>query len=1004
MSENSKLILEHNNFINEIEQNINQEIAELYSVTSRSVGMVIENRKIIYLSLYDLGLDKLPNSFGNLTTLRKLYLGKNNLMELPRTIGNLMELQLLDVKDNELVEIPYEIGNLENLRELNLKNNKLKYIPNSINNLLKIEKILIDGNSMLNELELPDKVLSVRYKLKSDQVRAFLSLEGKIIKKISNYHSRNGVYYLKTDNEITTLSLQNCNLRELPVLIKEFKGLKSLNLGKNKLKKLPEFIFELKNLEYLDLHKNEINKLSFDIQKLEKLRGVSLYGNIFQKVPKSIDQIENLDVLDIRNNKIKRIEINKETFKKLSHFEFVGNPIEKIPTCMLKSKYNLNSSDSKALWYLENNMGIKLTKLTNITNIDIGYKIRDNRIIELSLYDCNLKNFPKILCKLTYLEKLFLRGNFIKEIPKYIEFFKKLKILDISINNIQNVSENIGKLSEIEEIFLNNNSIINFPRSISWLPNLKKLYIQENNISHISDELDGIKNQHFKIKIDWLKIQQIPDSIVEEITGLCFNDFKAKIILEDYIHKKIAKLESINHSGVGYFEESGFIIYLSLENLRISHLGNVLSFFKNLKFLNLANNNLNNISDIVNNLYNIKKLDLKNNEIEKISLNSENLKSLEWLDLSNNKIRKIGSLIEIRKLKYLNLNNNQIKKIPDIDSKHIFLEEIYLKGNPIKVLPNTLSDIKKLKNIEIDWNKLNFIKEGFLKFRYKLDENQALFFRDIKEYTKKELLLRENIRFNTRGYKIENGKIIELCLYNCKLKKLPPTIGNLEHLEKLYLNSNQLKELPREIRNLTRLDYLNLKNNNFQNLPPEIYYLSNLKIIKTDGNDWDIKCYNVIKKGIFSIRDYCKEILTIDIFLSHKVIENQKFHIEEVADFLRKKDQIDEVYYCEENLSGNIDDFMKKYIIKSDLLVFFGSQISIYNSEDCRNEINLAKKNNKLIIPIKGEDIEWKYFSKVGLNRIKGIVWQGNNDISDFLNELYDEIIKLKRDNAEKIV
>ncbi len=59
------------------------------------------------------------------------------------------------------------------------------------------------------------------------------------------------------------------------------------------------------------------------------------------------------------------------------------------------------------------------------------------------------------------------------------------------------------------------------------------------------------------------------------------------------------------------------------------------------------------------------------------------------------------------------------------------------------------------------------------------------------------------------------------------LKSLPPEIGLLVGLKKLYLEDNDLKELPQEFSNLVGLECLNLSNNELKkiSLPPNLKWL-----------------------------------------------------------------------------------------------------------------------------------------------------------------------------------
>jgi len=68
------------------------------------------------------------------------------------------------------------------------------------------------------------------------------------------------------------------------------------------------------------------------------------------------------------------------------------------------------------------------------------------------------------------------------------------------------------------------------------------------------------------------------------------------------------------------------------------------------------------------------------------------------------------------------------------------------------------------------------------------------------------------------------------------LSVLPPEIGKLTNLTKLYLGGNQLSALPPEIGKLTNLTKLDLRGNHLSALPPEIGKLTNLAMLDLRGN------------------------------------------------------------------------------------------------------------------------------------------------------------------------
>jgi Leucine-rich repeat (LRR) protein len=97
--------------------------------------------------------------------------------------------------------------------------------------------------------------------------------------------------------------------------------------------------------------------------------------------------------------------------------------------------------------------------------------------------------------------------------------------------------------------------------------------------------------------------------------------------------------------------------------------------------------------------------------------------------------------------------------------------------------------------------------------------------------------------------------LTKLYLDSCEIKWIAPEIGNLLNLTVLSLSGNQLTELPPEIGNLTHLEYLNLSSNYLTKLPPEIANLTNLKGIYLNNNPFDAP-QAVIEQGDWAIFKY----------------------------------------------------------------------------------------------------------------------------------------------------
>ena len=108
----------------------------------------LEDRRVVYVDFYALGLDRLPEEVGDLTALQWLYLDNNQLTSLPNSIGNLTALQRFSLDNNQLTSIPGSIGNLTALQRLHLDRNQLTSLPGSIGNLTALQELNLWENKL----------------------------------------------------------------------------------------------------------------------------------------------------------------------------------------------------------------------------------------------------------------------------------------------------------------------------------------------------------------------------------------------------------------------------------------------------------------------------------------------------------------------------------------------------------------------------------------------------------------------------------------------------------------------------------------------------------------------------------------------------------------------------------------------------------------------------------------------------------------------------------------
>lgn len=185
-------------------------------------------KNISSLSLLSFGLEKLPNSIGELSQLRELIIPDSQLTCLPESIGELSQLTRLRVYSNQLTSLPESIGKLSRLTELILFDNHLTCLPESIGELSQLTNLDISYNPLAS---LPECI-------------------GKL-------------------PQLTQLLLFKLELQEVPHWVRQLSKLERLELGFNPLKTLPDWLGDMTELNSLNLSYLQLTAIPRSLLKLD---------------------------------------------------------------------------------------------------------------------------------------------------------------------------------------------------------------------------------------------------------------------------------------------------------------------------------------------------------------------------------------------------------------------------------------------------------------------------------------------------------------------------------------------------------------------------------------------------------------------------------------------------------------------------------------------------------------------------------------------------------------
>lgn len=242
----------------------------------------------------------------------------------------------------------------------------------------------------------------------------------------------------------SSLHLENCGIKELPLGLKQLTHIEKLNLSGNNLQRLPYWLGLLIHLRSLHLGKNQFTRFPPVICSFLSLQELYITDNFIPDLPSNLTALTQLKVLDISSNLISSLLPFLQQLKSLESFSFKTQSNVQLP-----------------FW---------MTKWKNLKVLHIGGSP-------------DLESLPKVVASLTSLEELHLEQCSIKELPEGFQHLKKLKKLHcrfLPSFPTRKLFEKVRTLPHLEELHLVDCGIDEVDPSIGELKQLKVLNLEHN--------------------------------------------------------------------------------------------------------------------------------------------------------------------------------------------------------------------------------------------------------------------------------------------------------------------------------------------------------------------------------------------------------------------------------------------------------------------------------------------------------------------------------------------
>ena len=380
------------------------------------------------------------------------------------------------------------------------------------------KSILIDKIKKIDDNQFN---ISLSHFFKSKEIRSFST--DKLVEIIKNYIVLNyfkdvfkKINYQVENGFLTKLNLSFISkevygwkiLQNLTRFISILTHLTSLKLRDNGIGKFPQSIVSLNSLSYLDLSHNIIERLPESIGNLKSLEYLNLRYNNLSEIPNSVGSLKFLKTLDLKHNKLTTLPESISKLTSLEVLDLHGNQFNKVPnsleglSSLKKLKLGLNNLEYVPEW-IKNLHSLKKLGLGGNKSLSNFQEWIDflPPVVELNLYDNDIKELPESIGSLASLEVLKLPNNQLTSLPESFKNLISLKKLDLSYNNFKELPEWIGSFSSLEELNLESNNLKKIPESIGSLSSLKKLNIILNKeITKLPLSIKSLENKGLQIQ------------------------------------------------------------------------------------------------------------------------------------------------------------------------------------------------------------------------------------------------------------------------------------------------------------------------------------------------------------------------------------------------------------------------------------------------------------------------------------------------------------------------
>lgn len=346
-------------------------------------------KNLKFLSLRECNLRHIPTTVWLCVSLKKLDISRNKIGLLVPDVGNLQNLEFINLSQCNLSTLPNEISFCGELTDIILMANNIESLPETLKHLRKLKNLKMSYRGFSSLLDSYMEQLISKGQIKSEHIPMVI-FELESLTALDLKHTKINNLAENSFKSLEELYLDNnffSNLNEFNSSINSNvkDTLTTLTISNNLLKQIPDELNELVNLQILNLSNNFIRETNTRLN-MKNLKELYLNNNFIHSIGDDcFRDTKQLLKLTLDKNELAHLSNEHSLFAldQLVYLDLSYNKLTQIPTSIvglksLRIAHSYSKMDKIGLWIIGNPLRIPGKDVWQTVSIDKIYDYLSN--------------------------------------------------------------------------------------------------------------------------------------------------------------------------------------------------------------------------------------------------------------------------------------------------------------------------------------------------------------------------------------------------------------------------------------------------------------------------------------------------------------------------------------------------------------------------------------------------------------------------------------------------